>query len=480
MANIKAGWAECDITPEGKADLYGQYYHRPADGLHSRLSATVLALESCGRQAVMVSLDLALLQKDFQDELRQLVHSEIQDIQKENIFINTIHTHNAPAVDFIRGLSWLRELPDCISARDYRSFVLERVRGAVCAAWRNRQDAGIARAFGYARIGHCRRAVYENGTAEMYGNTCRDDFMGMEGGSDSGIELMFFFDQKKKPLGVILNVACPAQIMEATYKISGDFTGEIRTLLKKKFGSAFCTLGQISAAGCQSPRDLVRNYKTEPDFWHEDGVAEIGRRLFSTVTEVYQSALENIHSDPAFAHVVKNITLPKREASETEYTAAVKELARLEKIMPEKKAYEEFCADVKRNEKIAMNHGPYDSKLHHFVLIQNAKAVIARYETQNAEPDYRFEMHVLRIGDSVFVTNPFELYLEYGQQLKARSAAAQTFVIQLCGDYGGYLPGRLAEQLGGYGGLIINGVVGSEGGKKLVDEAVQTITEVFC
>ena len=40
---------------------------------------------------------------------------------------------------------------------------------------------------------------------------------------------------------------------------------------------------QISPAGCQSPRDLVRHYTTEPDFWHEDGVAVIADRLLTTV-----------------------------------------------------------------------------------------------------------------------------------------------------------------------------------------------------
>jgi hypothetical protein len=88
-------------------------------------------------------------------------------------------------------------------------------------------------------------------------------------------------------------------------------------------------------------------------------------------------------------------------------------------------------------------------------------------------------MHVLRLGAVVFVTNPFELYLDFGQQIKARSRAAQTFVVQLCGGTGGYLPSARAEQLGGYGGLIINGTVGSDGGKQLVDATVGTIAELW-
>jgi hypothetical protein len=147
--------------------------------------------------------------------------------------------------------------------------------------------------------------------------------------------------------------------------------------------------------------------------------------------------------------------------------------------LPEEGAYRQFCDEVSRNEKVTGRPGPYDSKLHHFVLIQNNRAVVARYESQDEVPQFQFEMHTLRIGAVAFVTNPFELYLDFGHQIKARSMAGQTFVVQLCAGTGGYLPNARAEQLGGYGGLIINGNVGSDGGKKLVDETVKAIAALW-
>jgi hypothetical protein len=89
------------------------------------------------------------------------------------------------------------------------------------------------------------------------------------------------------------------------------------------------------------------------------------------------------------------------------------------------------------------------------------------------------ELHALRVRKVVFVTDPFELYLDFGQQIRARSLAGQTFVVQLCCGTGGYLPSARAEQLGGYGGLIINGNVGSEGGKMLVDKTVEEIAAIM-
>ena len=480
MAKLMIGWAETDTTPEGKVDLSGQYYHRVSEGVHSRLSATVLALESGdGEQAVMVALDLVVFQRDFQAELRAMVTPEVPDLDVSKIVLNAIHTHNAPGVDVIAGIGWLAELPDVLSAADYRKFILAKLKAAVVEAWRSRKAGGIAAAFGYARVGHCRRAVYAGGAAEMYGRTDRDDFAGMEGGEDSGVDMLFTFDENSKPTGIILNLACPSQVMEATYKISSDFMGEARQRLKQQFGDDFRTLGQISAAGCQSPRDLSRNYKGEPDFWHADGVVEIGRRLVGAVDGVGQAATEKIDVAPKFRHAVRNVILPRRRATYAAYVEARTKLVKLEAVMPEAEAYRQFCEEVRRNEKVPGRPGPYDSKLHHFVLIQNNRAVIERYEIQDAKPGYEVEMHVIRLGKAVFATNPFELYLDFGQQIKARSAAEQTFIVQLSGGCGGYLPSARAEQLGGYGGLIINGNVGSDGGKQLVDTTVAAIAEIW-
>jgi hypothetical protein len=293
------------------------------------------------------------------------------------------------------------------------------------------------------------------------------------------VDLLFTFDESRRPTGVILNLACPSQVMEATYKVSSDFIGETRQRLKQCFGETFRTFGQISAAGCQSPRDLTRHGRGEPDFWHAAGVGEIGRRLAEVVEKACLVAATKIDVAPVFLHEIKSVSLPRRRASYQDYVEAKMKLAELEASFPEDAAYRQFCEEVAKNEKITGRPGPYDSKLHHFVLIQNNRAVIARYESQESTPLFEMEMHIVRLGSVVFATNPFELYLDFGHQIKARSKADQTFIVQLCGGTGGYLPSARAEQLGGYGGLIINGNVGSDGGKKLVDETVDAIGKLW-
>ena len=100
MNKIKIGWAEADITPENKVELYGQYYQRISKGIHSRLGGSVLALESDnGEQGIMISVDSAFLSSKFLNELRDNLKDKLTTLDVSKIIMNAIHTHSAPALD---------------------------------------------------------------------------------------------------------------------------------------------------------------------------------------------------------------------------------------------------------------------------------------------------------------------------------------------------------------------------------------------
>lgn len=481
---LMIGWSEADITPvtDKLIPLIGQYYQRTTREIHSRLKTVAAAFSSGSEYFLTAVIDNGGVDYLFHQMVCKMVHELEPEIAPEYIFINAIHTHSAPSLKVMppnkSAVAKAIVSDDILSAKEYVSFAAPIIAQNLVDAWRSRKPGGIARAFGNARIGHCRRAVYSTGKAEMYGDTTRRDFIGMEAGEDSGVDMLFTFDEAGKKTGMFLNVACPSQVMEATYQVSSDFAGATRELLKKEFGDDFRCIYQISPAGCQSPRDLVRHYTTEPDFWHADGVVEHANRLLNAIRNVQLGAIDY---SPVFKSTYQQVSLPRRRASYTDYVAAKAELERLVAIQPEDEAFDDFCAETHAKEKLG-GPGPYDSKLHHMVLIKNEKAVINRYEDQDAEPEIKFKINVIRMGDIAIANNPFELYLYYGQIIKARSKATQTFLVQLSGGasiHAGYLPSPAAELYGGYGGLIINGQVGSDGGYKLCDITVDAINKLF-
>ena len=478
------GWSEADITPvtDKFISLSGQYYERLTKEIHSRLKTVAVAFSCGGEQFITASMDNGGMQQPFHELVCKLAHEMEPEIKPDHIVMNAIHTHSAPGAQMLTNKSAVAKenvRPDVLSKQEYVEFVAPIMAKNLVDAWHARKPGGIARGFGNARIGHCRRAVFSDGLAEMYGDTTRRDFIGMEAGEDSGVEMLFTVDENGKKTGMILNVACPSQNMESTYKISSDFAGATRELLKQEFGPDFHMLYEISPAGCQSPRDLVRHFTTEPDFWHEDGVPVLANRL---LVAIRNAEVQPVEYAPVFKHSVVNVSLPRRRASYEDYVKAKAEVERLIAIQPEKEAFEDFCAVTHANEKIPGRPGPYDDKLMHFVQIKNAQAVINRYEDQDEDPNLTFRMNVVRLGDCAFADNPFELYLYYGQNIKARSKATQNFLVQLAAGasrHAGYLPSPDAERYKGYGGLIINGQCGHDGGYKLADITVEEINKLF-
>ena len=471
-AGLHIGWAIENVTPVGSASLFGQYYERMSEYVESPLMVTACAIESVDEngskeQAIMVSMDLAWTTKILQDSLKKTVKGLIPDFDIRKLFLNATHTHSAPNPDV---------------ETDFGKWLLERLCKVVVSAWNNREPGGISRALGYAVVGHNRRVQYFDGTTEMYGATDRPDFMGLEGSSDPEVGMLFCWDKKENLTGIIMNVTCPSQVTEAKYYVSADYWGQVRKQLKKNFSKDVYVLAQCGAAGDQSPRDLPEGYKTgEPDMWDISGIIEIGKRLVQTVNNAYPDAKKNIQKEVFFRHIIKGIDLPVRRVSKEEYDKAfaiVNEICSREPkdINSDSTAWNRFLKEIKENEKIKQ-YGPWDNKESDFGILRINEVLLENYAKQNSAPFYKTEIHVIRLGEVVIVTNPFELFVEYGHRLKARSKATQTFVVQLCCDYGGYLPTLKATKGGGYGGLVSE--IGPEGGKMLVDESVTLISDMF-
>jgi hypothetical protein len=76
-------------------------------------------------------------------------------------------------------------------------------------------------------------------------------------------------------------------------------------------------------------------------------------------------------------------------------------------------------------------------------------------------------------------TNPFELFVDYGLRMKARSPAEQTFVVQLASDSLGYLPTERAVAGGHYSAEIMSNIIGPEGGRILVERTVELLRAMW-
>jgi len=467
---LLAGWSSIDITPSKKVSLQGQYHERISEGVHDPIYATALAIESRNEDgsvndhAIMISCDLVGIEKIMLDKLREKLNGKVQELDPKKILVFATHTHTAPCVldDTFDRLNWNKwktlSKDEYMHPNEYMDFLVDKLVHIVIEAWKNRKPAKVSIELGHAVVGHCRRVVFED-RAVMYASPDTADFLRLEGPSDHGVELMYFWDMEDKLTGVIVNVACPAQVVEGLNVISADYLGAARRQIKERISQDIYVLPQVAPAGDQSPRDLIRRYKSEDNMFSNnfEGMEELGSRVADTVVKKYESAKKKAQSDLVFKHIVEDIYLPIRKVTQGEVEWA-------------QKNYEELMKNYNSESELQGRD---------LVKLTDYRAIFIRKEDQEKASFYKMELHAIRLGDAAFVTNPFELYIEYGLRIKARSKAKQTFAIQLSCGSGAYLPTKQAVTGGSYGANVSNGVVGPEGGDLLVKHSVVAINSLW-
>lgn len=451
-AELLVGGATVSITPDRPVALSGQMHTRIARHVESPCTATALALEtrdgeSTVGQAVLVSCDLVAIREGILEQVRERVKPRLDGFDPQKLVLSATHTHTAPVMAEGRY-----EIPKegVMQPAEYQEFLVDRLAEVVEKAWTGRVPGQAGWGMGHAVVAQNRRAVYRDGTAQMYGKTNRDEFLRIEGYEDHSVDVLFFWDRDKKLIATAVNVPCPAQEVEGRSAVNADFWHEVREELRRRHGEDLLVLGWTGAAGDQSPHLMFRQ-AAEERMRRLRGVSrlqELARRIVAAWEEAYEGARQEMHADLPLVHTVQTIALPQRMVTDEEYAEAKAQVRALSE----------------------------DPKNRRRMLWQ--QAVVERYEQQTPESTYEMELHVIRLGDVAIATNGFELFTDYGIQMKARSPALQTFVVQLSGP-GTYLPSDRAVPGGGYSAIVQSSVVGPEGGQVLVDRTVEAIKSLW-
>lgn len=454
-AELHVGGATVSITPDQPVAISGQMHTRIARDVESEVTATALALESRDGdqvldQAIMVSCDLVLIRDGIIDMVRQRIKPVLGDFDAAKLIVSATHTHTAPVTRL--GIYDIPAGEGVMTPSDYSEWLCDRVAEIVVKAWQSRAPARAGWGLGHAVVAQNRRSVYADGHAQMYGRTHLADFRGIEGSEDHGVEVLFFWDEKEQLVATAINIACPAQEVEGRGAVNADFWHTVRESLRAKHGKNLLVVPWIGAAGDQSPHLMYRKRAEQRmrELRGLDRLEELSRRIVAAWEEAYAGARQEITADLPFVHNVETIQLPRRRVSDDEY-ATVK--ATIEKLSQDP-----------RNR----------------VRVRWHQRVVDRYERQQSgtvEP-YKMELHAIRLGDIAIVTNDFELFTEYGIQMKARSPALQTFVVQLAGP-GTYVPTERAAAGGGYSAIVESNNVGAEGGQVLTERTIEALDRLW-
>ncbi len=490
-APLQIGFSEISLTPEKTVRLAGQFAERLSQGIEKPVTATAMAVSAGDEHFVLCSCDLVSVSEPLLAAVRARLGETTPGLDPCKAILSATHTHTSllyQGTGTTRALDILRRyLPedsryvenaattkDVMEATEAFEFLAERIAMALRDAWRARKPAAYANAFGRAAVGLCRRVVFNDGSAAMWGDTNQATFAHLEGGNDSGLELLYVFDTQKKLTGVVANVACPAQCVQHRLFVSPDYWGEVKQNLRRHFGDDLFVVGLCAAAGDQCPVDLVRwvdpespvddpnisrphplRRRADPSMFDLAGMRKVGRRIANEIVEVYEEARGSLRETAVLRHRRISLDLPVRRVTPEQYRTALQALEAF-------KRDHDKTVDYRDNARMHVHAG-----------------TLARYEFQQEHDLHTIESHIVRWDDLAIATNPFELFLDYGNQIRSRSPAAQTFLVQLACGSDGYLPSARAERGGHYSAYVSSGIVGHEGGDLLVRTTLSRIKDLW-
>lgn len=476
-ADLFVGAESVDLTPTRPVLLQGQFNTRIARTADTPITANIVALESRQQEtpsacAVIVSIDVCSIQNNLRDAIFSRLAQALPDFDAEkSLILAATHTHTSIAT----GPDAYVLAPDTpkdeiLFGDEAAAYLADLIVPAIERSWSNRVPALYSFGLGNAVVAYNRRSVYENGTAVMYGNTNDPGFRKIEGMEDHDVGCVFFWNTDGKLLAMLINPSCPSQEVEGLSTINADFWHPVREKLHAQYGNDVVILGLCGAGGDMSPHvryrakaiDRMTQLRNADVPLQQARLNEIARRIVMAVDEVYPVVEPVKTADCPLAHRYEIFDVPQQKIPES--------------------LYEQFKKDAS-SIKEKLDADPRNGADHLYVQYNWTNRVVKRYEQQQGveNPTYAIGTHILRLGETVFCTNPFELYTDFAIQMKARSKATQTFVVQLCAavDKAGYVPSAYAAALGGYGAIPQSNHVGAEGGQVFTDKTIEVMNSLF-
>ena len=223
---IKAGAATCDITNELGTAIQGATVGGVAKSVRDPLQANALYLSNDTTSVLWVSCDFGGLEPRWTLAARNAM-AQASGLPQRTILIGSTHTGGPSIIptNYLKSIdeNYLNKLIGWLADVARRA-----VEGAVPAVVRYGQ--------GKARIGYNRRCCWADGTHTMFGDTSREDFIGLEGPDDPTHTAIGVETIQGDPIAVLhANTAHPCTFYGADF-YSADYPGMARTCLRNVMG----------------------------------------------------------------------------------------------------------------------------------------------------------------------------------------------------------------------------------------------------
>jgi hypothetical protein len=420
-AVFKAGFAERDITPEIGSEApggYGKSYHR---SIHDPCKVRAAVFDDGQTRVALVGLDALYIQRQTVLAVRRAIQ-EKTGIAEKAILLGASHSHSSGpmsgvmpgeydhASDLVKKLAY--QFSTCADPK-YLARVQAAITDAVCAADAGRVDvsAGIGRGL-ESKVAFNRRFHMRDGRTVTHPGQGNPEILEPAGPTDPEVGVLGAWNQDGKLTGCVVNFACHATTSPGG--ISANYVYYLEKVIKGFYGNDCVvvflngTSGDVTQVDNQSPY-----VNPAPEKWAQLVGGRIGAEALKVLLAMEPGKLTPLAAEAKTLPIRRRPPSPER----------VKE-----------------CLELVKKDPARMDHTEWTF----------AKEIVLLDAKLKNEPVAAVEVQAIQVGPAVFITDPAELFCQFGLELKAKSGFPFTFPVSLANGCVGYVPTE--DSFGPHGG----------------------------
>jgi neutral ceramidase len=260
-AEINVGLSQIDITPPIGGLTTGYSSAKPTDGVHDRVSARVMVLESDQTCVALVVCDLCVYNSAW-------LHDQMESIGVDQLLLMNTHTHAGPKLS-------QDDFPS--AEKPWRQTVDERLLSAIKQAKNSKFKGYFVASESQIQLGYNRLVHRGDYSVTHFENPQRIPY----GSVDRQVGVIRVTDQQQKVRAVLVTYAChPVVLGPRNRKISADYPGVMREIVENSYGQDCMCIFIQGAGGDINPLMMARDDDRDKDF---DVVQAMGESLAAEV-----------------------------------------------------------------------------------------------------------------------------------------------------------------------------------------------------
>lgn len=439
MLGLTGGGARVVINPDLGTPVQGATVRQSATEIRDDLEANAVYLVQGETSVLWIACDVVGLEPNWTQQYRQAI-AAATGLAERSILISATHTHSGPSVvpttwNKALATGWLEQL---------EGWLVQAAEAAMASA----QAVKVRMGSGQAQLGYNRRCCWADGSHTMHGNTRRDDFTGLEGPADPTQVAWSIESEEGQVLGVWQQNTTHPTCFYGRPFFSADFPGASRAFLRQALGEEALPVlyvngafGDISIGNMESFHPQGKN--------GEQTMLRVAHLLTGETLRILHDA--PLEEELVLAHGHEDLTVEVR--------------------LPEAKRLawaEETIAKMVAGEEVSN----WDQLFAH--------GVVRLQEAYGDDPTDSLPIHAVRLGDLAMMTQPCELYCQFGLDMKRRSPARLNAIGGITDGYAGYCPTLSGILGGGYSAEAIYWTrLAEEAGYQIVDCASRLVRELW-